>query len=84
VSRSLLDQRFRQELNCSPIHYLTQWRMHIARELLATSDITVNAIARRIGYDSEEAFSRAFKRELGRSPGHWRSDHISGGHRPGL
>jgi AraC-like DNA-binding protein len=71
VSRSLLDERFRQVLGISPIRYLTEWRMHLATELL-TSDLGVAAVARRVGYDSEEAFSRAFKRERGLSPSHWR------------
>ena len=62
VSRSLLDERFRQVLGRSPIRYLTEWRMHLAEELLATTDLGVAAIARRVGYESEEAFSRAFKR----------------------
>jgi AraC-like DNA-binding protein len=74
VSRSLLDERFRDVLGRSPIRYLTEWRMHMAEELLATTDIGVAAIARRVGYDSEEAFSRAFKRARGRSPSHWRSE----------
>jgi AraC-like DNA-binding protein len=72
VSRSLLDDRFRQVLGRSPIRYLTEWRMHLADELLGTADITVLDIARRVGYVSEEAFSRAFKRERGLSPSHWR------------
>jgi len=72
VSRSLLDERFRQVLGRSPIRYLTEWRMHLAEELLATTDIGIAALARRVGYDSEEAFSRAFKRERGSSPTHWR------------
>jgi AraC-like DNA-binding protein len=72
VSRSLLDERFRLVLGISPIRYLTEWRMHEAVELLRT-DLGVAAIARRVGYDSEEAFSRAFKRERGLSPAHWRA-----------
>ena len=43
--------------------------MHLAQDLLVTTDLTLAAIARRVGYDSEEAFSRAFKRARGRSPG---------------
>ena len=70
VSRSLLDERFRRVLGRSPIRYLTEWRMHLAEELLATADLGVGAVARRVGYESEEAFSRAFKRERGRSPSH--------------
>jgi AraC-like DNA-binding protein len=46
--------------------------MHLAQELLATSELSVSMTARRLGYDSEEAFSRAFKRERGQSPSHWR------------
>jgi AraC-like DNA-binding protein len=73
VSRSVLDDRFRQVLEQSPIRYLTQWRMHVAENLLGTTDLTVYDIARRVGYQSEEAFSRAFKRERGQSPAHWRA-----------
>jgi AraC-like DNA-binding protein len=72
VSRSTLDERFRQVLGRSPIRYLTEWRMHLAEDLLANTDSGVAAVARRIGYDSEEAFSRAFKRSHGASPSHWR------------
>jgi AraC-like DNA-binding protein len=72
VSRSLLDERFRRVLGRSPIRYLTEWRMHLAEELLSTAEIGVAAVARRVGYDSEEAFSRAFKRSHGLSPSHWR------------
>lgn len=84
VSRSLLDQRFRDQLGRSPIRYLTQWRMHIAQDLLRSTDATVAAISRRVGYESEEAFSRAFKRESGRSPDHWRRErhHPAGQARP--
>jgi AraC-like DNA-binding protein len=77
VSRSVLDERFRQILRQSPIRYLTEWRMHLAQELLATADITVFDLARRVGYVSEEAFSRAFKRERGLSPSHWRAAHAT-------
>jgi AraC-like DNA-binding protein len=72
VSRSILDERFRQVLGRSPIRYLTEWRMHLAEELLTTTDLSVVTVARRVGYDSEEAFSRAFKRANGLSPSHWR------------
>lgn len=68
VSRSLLDDRFRQVLGRSPIRYLTDWRMHVADDLLTSTDLTVFAIARRVGYESEEAFSRAFKRARGAPP----------------
>jgi AraC-like DNA-binding protein len=73
VSRSLLDQRFREVLGLSPIRYLTEWRMHIATDLLASTDLTVAQIAKRTGYESQEAFSRAFKRRMGSAPSAWRA-----------
>jgi AraC-like DNA-binding protein len=75
VSRSLLDQRFRDVLGLSPIRYLTEWRMHIAADLLASTDLTVAQVASRTGYDSQEAFSRAFKRRMGSAPSTWRISH---------
>jgi AraC-like DNA-binding protein len=77
VSRSALDSRFRRLLGISAIRYLTDWRMHIAQELLATTESTVAAVARRVGYDSEEAFSRAFKRFHGCAPSVWRDSLLS-------
>ena len=73
VSRSVLDARFRELLGRPPIRYLTEWRMHLAEDLLATTDLGVAAVAHRVGYDAEEAFSRAFKRVHGDSPTVWRS-----------
>jgi AraC-like DNA-binding protein len=75
VSRSGLDERFRQVLGRSPIRYLTEWRMHLAEDLLTSTDLGVVAIARRVGYDAEEAFSRAFKRHRGAPPAQWRAQH---------
>lgn len=72
VSKSLLDARFRQTLGRSPIRYLTDWRMHLAQDLLATTDLGIVTVAHRVGYDAEEAFSRAFKRALGCAPSVWR------------
>jgi AraC-like DNA-binding protein len=68
VSASLLDERFRTVLGLAPIRYLSGWRMHVAGDLLRSTTLGVAAVARRVGYDSEEAFSRAFKRSTGRSP----------------
>jgi AraC-like DNA-binding protein len=72
ASRSLLDTRFRQLLGRPPIRYLTEWRMHVAADLLASTETSVQSIARRVGYESEEAFSRAFKRAHGSAPSLWR------------
>ncbi|WP_091531525.1 AraC family transcriptional regulator [Microlunatus soli] len=68
VSVSLLDERFRSRLGMPPIRYLAAWRMHVAGDLLGSTTLGVAAVARRVGYESEEAFSRAFKRHTGRSP----------------
>jgi AraC-like DNA-binding protein len=73
ASVSLLDERFRGVLGVPPIRYLTGWRMHVAQDLLASTDLGVGAIAHRVGYESEEAFSRAFKRGHGTSPSTWRA-----------
>ncbi len=73
VSRSVLDDRFRRILGRSPIRYLSDWRLHLARDLLANTDLTVGAIASRVGYESQEAFSRAFKRASGLAPSEWRA-----------
>jgi AraC-like DNA-binding protein len=75
ISRSQLDARFHQVLGLSPIRYLTDWRLHLAQELLATTDLSVATVARCVGYDAEEAFSRAFKRSYGAPPGVWRAGH---------
>jgi AraC-like DNA-binding protein len=73
VSRSSLHDRFREVLGLSPMRYVNEWRMRVAQELLRTTEVTVAVIARRVGYDSEEAFSRAFKRTHGQSPSVWRA-----------
>jgi AraC-like DNA-binding protein len=75
TSRSQLDARFRDVLGRSPIRYLTEWRMHLAQDLLATTDLGVATIGHRVGYDAEEAFSRAFKRAHHRAPTEWRAEH---------
>ena len=72
VSPSLLDERFREVLGLAPIRYLTGWRMHVAGDLLRSTDLPVAVVAKRVGYESEEAFSRAFKRIHGAAPSVWR------------
>jgi AraC-like DNA-binding protein len=72
VSRSVLDDRFRSVLGTAPMRYVAQWRLHVARDLLRSTNLSVAAVARRVGYEAEEAFSRAFKREYDVSPALWR------------
>jgi AraC-like DNA-binding protein len=54
------------------MHYLTQWRMQLAARLLAERGAKVSAVALDVGYESEAAFSRAFKKLVGAPPGTWR------------
>jgi AraC family transcriptional regulator, activator of mtrCDE len=59
-------------LGISPISYLTQWRMEVAREGLADHRYSVAEVAEKVGYESLPAFSRAFKRYFGFGPGELR------------
>jgi len=72
ASRSTLAERFAQLVGQPPMQYLTCWRMQVAASLLARGDAGVATVAERVGYDSEAAFSRAFKKHAGASPGAWR------------
>jgi AraC-like DNA-binding protein len=68
MSRSRLAERFRHFLGISPMAYLTHWRLKLAAELLETTQRSVIEIAAEVGYGSEAAFNRAFKREFGDPP----------------
>jgi len=78
LSRSAFMDRFRTLIGMPPIRYLTVWRLQTARLQLRESGKTVSQLAYSVGYDSEAAFSRAFKREFGLAPIQWR-DQQSGG-----
>ena len=73
ASRSALADRFTHLVGCPPIQYLTQWRMQLAARRLADRGVKVSVVANEVGYDSEAAFSRAFKKLVGQSPGQWRA-----------
>lgn len=75
ISRSALVQRFTRYLSEPPMAYLTRWRLQLAARSLETTSRGVAEIASDVGYESEAAFNRAFKREFGRPPGRFRSDH---------
>jgi AraC-like DNA-binding protein len=74
ASRTVLAERFNQLVGKPPIEYLTGWRIQLAAERLRTTQESLARIAERVGYESEAAFSRAFKREMGARPGAWRAD----------
>jgi AraC-like DNA-binding protein len=71
-SRSNVAKRFADLVGQPPMQYLAQWRMQVAANLLAQSGAKVAAIGAEVGYDSEAAFSRAFKKATGLAPGAWR------------
>ncbi len=72
LSRSALHERFVSLAGMPPMQYLTHWRMQCGARLLRESRAAVAAIALEVGYDSEAAFSRAFKRAAGLPPATWR------------
>jgi AraC-like DNA-binding protein len=74
LSRSALHERFVHFIGQPPMQYLTRWRMQVASGLLRDTSATLVEISLQAGYESEAAFSRAFKREVGVSPGAWRRD----------
>jgi len=77
ISRSALVERFTRYLSEPPMTYLTRWRLQLAARALEKTSRGVAEIAADVGYESEAAFNRAFKRELGQPPGRYRSDHKS-------
>jgi len=72
LSRSLLHERFVHFVGQPPMQYLAAWRMQLAATRLRDTDAKIIEIALDVGYESEAAFSRAFKRAVGESPGAWR------------
>ena len=73
LSRAALARRFSQYVGESPLSYLTRWRLALAADLLAGSDLTLAAIAGRVGYANAFALSTAFKRVHGIAPSHYRA-----------
>jgi AraC-like DNA-binding protein len=68
MSRSVFALRFRETVGSTPMEYLTRWRMLLAGDRLKSSDDSISAIAQSLGYESESAFGKAFKRVMGCSP----------------
>jgi len=78
ISRSALVERFTRYLSEPPMTYLTRWRLQLAARSLESTPRGVAEIAAEVGYESEAAFNRAFKREFGQPPGRYRGDHKTG------
>lgn len=72
LSRSAFAARFRERVGRSPLEYLTRWRMVKAGQMLRRERLSLGQVAAKVGYESEAAFSKAFKREMGSAPGAWR------------
>ncbi len=75
LSRSAFNERFAALVGMPPIRYLTHWRLQTAKERLREGRGSITQIAHAVGYDSEVAFNRAFKREFGLPPARWRNTH---------
>ncbi|MDY0998166.1 MULTISPECIES: helix-turn-helix domain-containing protein [Pantoea] len=69
MSRAAFAKHFGQTVGITPIEYLTQWRMPLASNHLQNSDETISGVSAALGYESESAFRKAFKRVTGASPG---------------
>lgn len=80
TSRSVLAERFQHLVGSSPMQYLTQWRMLLASNLLSRSNAPLASIAQDVGYQTDTAFSRAFRREYGAPPAAWRRNQAARGH----
>lgn len=76
LSRSVFADRFQQHFGMGVMHYLFHWRMEMAAKLLRRSALSLAEAGAQIGYHSEAAFSRAFKRHMGVSPGVWRGGRL--------
>jgi AraC-like DNA-binding protein len=72
LSRSALAERFIRLIGVPPMHYLTSWRMQVATQKLRDTGASLAQVAESVGYDSEAAFSRAFKKAVGEAPATWR------------
>jgi AraC-like DNA-binding protein len=60
------------------MHYLSNWRLQLAARLIAGQGMSIAKAAAEVGYETEAAFNRAFKRQVGLPPGAWRRSRISG------
>jgi AraC-like DNA-binding protein len=78
LSRSAFAERFAEYVGQPPMQYLTNWRMQLATNYLRIGNESIAAVANRVGYDSEAAFSRAFKKVVGKPPSEWRNQHHHG------
>lgn len=72
LSRSALAERFTKLLGMAPMHYLGYWRMQVAAQKMRNTSASLSQVAEDVGYESDAAFSRAFKKTFGTAPATWR------------
>src|SRR6185436_3917982 len=72
ASRSVFAERFTQFLSEPPLTYLARWRLQLAARKLQPTQLSIHNVAADVGYESESAFNRAFKREFGIPPARYR------------
>jgi len=77
MSRASFARHFERVLGQSPMQYLTEWRLTLARDYLLAGELSIEQIAHRTGYTSSNAFSAAFRRHVGSAPGQWRQSKSS-------
>ncbi|MCP5431779.1 MAG: helix-turn-helix transcriptional regulator [Alphaproteobacteria bacterium] len=78
LSRSAFAERFSEIVGVPPMRYLLNWRMAVASHRLRESRLAISQIAFEVGYESEAAFTRAFRREFGVPPAAWRKAGAAG------
>ena len=72
LSRSVFAERFAEVMGVPAMHYLGNWRLQLAARLLESQGASIAQAAADVGYESEAAFNRAFKKQVGVPPGAWR------------
>jgi AraC-like DNA-binding protein len=78
LSRSAFAERFAELMGVPPMQYLGNWRLQLAARLLERQGTSIAQAAAEVGYESEAAFNRAFKRQVGVPPGSWRRSRTTG------
>jgi AraC-like DNA-binding protein len=79
LSRSVFADRFTQVMGSPAMHYLSNWRLQLAASLLEEQRLSIAQVAAHVGYESEAAFNRAFKKLVGAPPGAWRRSRAPAG-----
>jgi AraC-like DNA-binding protein len=77
LSRSVFAERFTAVMHAPPMHYLSNWRLQLAARMLEGQGISIAQAAAAVGYESEAAFNRAFKKQVGLPPGAWRRTRLA-------